>query len=72
MSWVTLSPIAFGVLLWLLIVFQALTGFRKIRFASPKIRLRVHRTTAWVLLVGGPLHGLLASSVYLGIPFRIG
>jgi hypothetical protein len=72
MSWIGWSPIVFGIALWLLIVFEALTGYRKIKFSKPATRLKVHRTVAWILIVAGPLHGLLASSVFLGWPFRVG
>jgi DMSO/TMAO reductase YedYZ heme-binding membrane subunit len=51
--------IVFGILLWLAIVFQALTGLRVVRFKGP-LHWRVHRTVAYLLIVAGPLHGAFA------------
>jgi hypothetical protein len=51
--------IGFGLLLWLTIVFQALTGLRIVKFKGA-LHWRVHRVVAYLLIVAGPIHGLFA------------
>jgi hypothetical protein len=72
MPWIALSPITIGIVLWLLVIYEALLGYRKIKFAKAATRMKVHKWVAWVLIIGGPAHGLLATSVFLGWPFRVG
>jgi hypothetical protein len=64
-----LIPLA-GAMLWLLTIFQALVGYRKIQFKG-KMHLRVHKTVAWILLISAPVHGLAATSFFLGWPFKL-
>jgi hypothetical protein len=51
--------VGFGVLMWLALVFQALTGLRVVKFKGP-LQWRVHRVVAYLLIVAAPLHGLAA------------
>lgn len=57
--------IAGGLLLAVLLVFQVLQGMRIIKFKGP-LFMKVHRTTAWVILGGAVLHGTLALAYFLG------
>jgi hypothetical protein len=62
MDWPTVwlyMIIGFGIVLWLAIVFQALTGLRIVKFKGP-LHWRVHRVIAFLLIVAGPIHGLAA------------
>jgi hypothetical protein len=51
--------IVFGIVLWLLLVFQTLMGMRIIRFKGV-LHGRIHRYIAYVLIAGGLLHGVAA------------
>jgi len=57
----------FGILLWFLILFQVLMGFRVIKLG--KRHRVVHKWTAVVILILGPVHGLGAWWFLLGPPF---
>jgi hypothetical protein len=58
------AVIAGGLTLWLGIVFQALTGLRVVKFKGP-LHWRVHRIVGYLLIVAGPLHGLLAAGHFV-------
>jgi hypothetical protein len=62
-----LVPIG-GVLLYLLLLFQFLVGKRIIHFKG-KLHLKVHRATAWTLVILVPLHGLYAAHTFFAWPF---
>lgn len=57
--------IAGGLTLLLLLVFQSLVGWRKIRF-QPKVHWKVHRWVAVTMLVFAVVHAL-AALTFLGI-----
>ncbi|MFA5844833.1 MAG: hypothetical protein WC971_08415 [Coriobacteriia bacterium] len=59
-----------GLFLFLVLLFQFLVGKRVIHFKGP-LHMKVHRGVAWALLIAAPLHGLAATSVFLGWPFRL-
>ena len=50
-----------GILLFLMIIFQVLTG-RGIL----KVNFRYHRINGWLILALAAIHGFLALGVYLG------
>lgn len=54
-----------GAVLFILTVAQMLIGYRKIKFKG-RTHMKVHKTLAWVLLVGGLGHAF-AATLYLGI-----
>ncbi|MDZ4178066.1 MAG: hypothetical protein U1E29_02350 [Coriobacteriia bacterium] len=58
-----------GMLLFFVLVFQALVGKRTIRFKG-RTHAKVHKYAGYALVAGGGLHGLLALVVYNG--WRIG
>ncbi len=62
-------PPLFGLLIWLLLCFQAALGLRWIKLG--RRHLRVHRWIGITLVVLGPVHGLMATSVFLGWPFHL-
>jgi hypothetical protein len=62
-------PPLLGVLIWLTICFQVVLGLRWIRLG--RVHFKVHKWIGIALVVLGPLHGLWATSLFLGWPFRI-
>ncbi|MDZ4178898.1 MAG: hypothetical protein U1E29_06670 [Coriobacteriia bacterium] len=58
-----------GILLFAILVLQALVGRRTIKFKG-RTHAKVHKYTGYALIVGGGLHGTLALVVYNG--WRIG
>jgi formate-dependent nitrite reductase membrane component NrfD len=58
-----------GALLWLAVCFQLALGLRWIKLG--RARLKVHKWIGIALVVAGPLHGLWATSVIFGWPFRM-
>ena len=60
----------FGLLVWLLIVFQTLLGLRV--FKLGRRHRPVHKWIAFAIVALAFLHGLAASAFFLGIPFKLG
>jgi hypothetical protein len=50
--------IVLDIVLWLMLVFEALLGMRVVKLKDAAHR-RVHRTLAFVLIAGGLVNGLL-------------
>ncbi|MDO8915032.1 MAG: hypothetical protein Q7W16_02975 [Coriobacteriia bacterium] len=62
-----LVPIG-GAFLFLLFIFQVLTGRRVIHFKG-KLHMTVHRWTAYAMIAIAAGHGLFATQTFLGWPF---
>jgi hypothetical protein len=57
----------FGIVLWVLTIFQVLVGFRVFKLGT---RHRpVHKWTGVAIVVLAPLHGLGAWWFFMGLPF---
>jgi hypothetical protein len=62
-----LVPIG-GAFLFLVVLFQVLTGRRIIQFKGP-LHMKVHTWSGYVLLVGALGHGLFATHTFFAWPF---
>jgi hypothetical protein len=60
----------FGVVIWLLIVFQTLVGMRV--FKLGRRQRPVHKWIGFAIVALALVHGLAASSLFLGFPFKLG
>lgn len=54
-----------GILVFGLVVFEMLVGMRKIKFKG-RTHMKVHKWTAWALVLIAAGHGVLATIIYNG------
>ena len=59
----------FGLLLWLVTIFQVLLGLRVVKIGRKQFT--VHKWIGLTIVVLAPIHGLAASVVFLGFPFSL-
>ncbi len=64
-----LWPPIFGVVIWLTVCFQVSLGLRWIKLGRK--HFTIHKWIGISIAIAGPLHGLMATSVFLGWPFKI-
>ena len=60
----------FGLLIWLLTIFQTLLGMRVVKIG--KRQRLVHKWIGFAIVGLAPLHGLAATIFFLGWPLRLG